>query len=223
MVKFSQVPLLNPQKSIPKAVFRRSTNFMHKYQVLKSKRLHLLLVLLLLPLCNSCTMTQLRTFTIPTDDTQAFAEQLFINGDFERAILEYEQIYETALSSEDRNQALYGLACSQMMVARTDEQLIEAISNLQKWDANKGTAPLSENRHLLVLSLKQQRELLEEKNREKIAREAEQISLIDGQKIEISQMMSTVEKLQNQIEALQNQIEALEAIDENVQEKRKSL
>jgi predicted RNase H-like nuclease (RuvC/YqgF family) len=110
-----------------------------------------------------------------------------------------------------------------MMVARTDEQLIEAISNLQKWDANKGTAPLSENRHLLVLSLKQQRELLEEKNREKIAREAEQISLIDGQKIEISQMMSTVEKLQNQIEALQNQIEALEAIDENVQEKRKSL
>jgi predicted RNase H-like nuclease (RuvC/YqgF family) len=74
-----------------------------------------------------------------------------------------------------------------------------------------------------VLSLKQQRELLEEKNREKIAREAEQISLIDGQKIEISQMMSTVEKLQNQIEALQNQIEALEAIDENVQEKRKSL
>jgi conjugal transfer/entry exclusion protein len=35
--------------------------------------------------------------------------------------------------------------------------------------------------------------------------------------------MTTVEKLQNQIAALQNQIQALEAIDENVQEKRKSL
>jgi hypothetical protein len=168
-------------------------------------------------------MKQLRTFTNPTDDTHAFAEQLFINGDFERAILEYKQIHETALSSEDRNLALYGLACSQMMVARTDEQLIEAIGNLQKWDADKGTAPLRENRHLLVLSLKQQRERIEEKNREKIAREAEQISLIDDQKNKISLMMSTVEKLQNQIESLQNQIEALEAIDENVQEKRKSL
>jgi hypothetical protein len=110
-----------------------------------------------------------------------------------------------------------------MMVARTDEQLIEAIGNLQKWDANKGTAPLRENRHLLVLSLKQQGELIAEKNREKITRETEQNSTINEQKDKISQMMTTVEKLQNQIAALQNQIQALEAIDENVQEKRKSL
>jgi uncharacterized coiled-coil protein SlyX len=183
----------------------------------------MLLLFLLLPLCNSCTTTQLRAFTTLSDDTQAFAEQLFINGEFERAILEYEQIYETALSAEDRNHALYGLACSQMMVARTDEQLIEAIGNLQKWDANKGTAPLRENRHLLVLSLKQQGELIAEKNREKITRETEQNSTINEQKDKISQMMTTVEKLQNQIAALQNQIQALEAIDENVQEKRKSL
>jgi hypothetical protein len=36
-------------------------------------------------------------------------------------------------------------------------------------------------------------------------------------------MISTIEKLQNENIALQNQIEALEAIDENVQEKRKSI
>jgi hypothetical protein len=166
---------------------------------------------------------QIHAFTIPEDNTQAFAEQLFINGDFERAILEFEQTYETAHSPEDKNQALYGLACTQMMLARTDEQLIESISNLQKWDANKGTAPFIENRLLLVLSLKQQGELIAKKNRAKIARETKNTSLIDDQKKTIDQMISTIKKLQNENIALQNQIEALEAIDENVQEKRKSL
>lgn len=198
---------------------------MHKCQSLSFGRMHLifLYILLLLLLCTSCSIMQLPALTKPEDNTQAFAEQLFINGDFEQAILEFEQTYDTALCPEDKNQALYGLACTQMMLARTDDQLIEAISNLQKWDANKGTAPFIENRLLLVLSLKQQGELVAENNRAKKAREAENSSLIDDQKQTIAQMISTIEKLQNENIELQNQIEALEAIDENVQEKRKSL
>jgi hypothetical protein len=168
-------------------------------------------------------MMEVPDFTIPEENTQAFAEQLFINGDFERAILEFEQTYETALCPEDKNQALYGLACTQMMLARTDDQLIEAIGNLQKWDANKGTAPFIENRLLLVLSLKQQGELIAENNKAKMARETENISLIDDQKKTLAQMILTIEKLQHENKELQNQIEALEAIDENVQEKRKSI
>lgn len=197
---------------------------MHKCQSLLSGRMHLIFLFMLssLLLCTSCSMMQMPAFTIPENNTQAFAEQLFINGDFERAILEFEQTYETALCPEDKNQALYGLACTQMMLARTDDQLIEAISNLQKWDANKGTAPFIENRLLLVLSLKQQGELIAENKRAKMARETEKISLIDDQKKTIAQMISTIEKLKNENIELQSQIEALEAIDENVQEKRKS-
>lgn len=198
---------------------------MHKCQSLLFGRMHqiFLYILSLLLLCTSCSMMQLPAFTIPEDNTQAFAEQLFINGDFEQAILEFEQTYETALCPEDKNQALYGLACTQMMLARTDDQLIEAISNLQKWNANKGTAPFIENRLLLVLSLKQQGELIAANNRVKMARETENILLINDQKKTIAQMITTIEKLQNENIELQSQIEALEAIDENVQEKRKSL
>lgn len=182
-----------------------------------------LYILSSLLLCTSCNMIQVPAFSMPEDNTQAFAEQLFLNGDFERAILEFEQTYETALNPEDKNQALYGLACTQMMLARTDDQFVEAISNLQKWNANKGTAPFTENRLLLVLSLKQQGELIAQNKRVKMARETENVSLIDDQKRTITQMISTIEKLQNENKSLQNQIEALEAIDENVQEKRKSL
>ena len=168
-------------------------------------------------------MLQMKGFPAPVNDTQTFAEQLFINGDFENAILEYEQIYDTALSPEDKNSALYGLACTQMMLARTEEQLVESISNLQKWDANKGTAPFTENRHLLLLSLKQQSGLIVKKKTAFVERENLQNSLIANQQIKISQMTSTIESLQSQIKKLGNQIKELEAIDENVQKQRKPL
>jgi len=82
---------------------------------------------------------------------------------------------------------------------------------------------LRENTLLLVLALKQQSKRIKENNKDRMARETEQMVLIDGQKKKISEMMSTVQKLQTQIEELLNQIAALEAIDENVQEKQKSL
>jgi hypothetical protein len=196
---------------------------MQKSHSLIYRWLYPLLLPLLMSLCSSCTVLQMQAFPAPANHTQAFAEQLFINGDFENAILEYEQIYDTALSPEDKNNALYGLACTQMMLARTEEQLVEAISNLQKWDANKGTAPFTENRHLLLLSLKQQSGLILEKKTALIERENLQNSLIANQQIKILQMTSTIESLQNQIKKLGNQIEELEAIDENVQKQKKPL
>lgn len=168
-------------------------------------------------------MVQQSKSSAQEENTHPLAEQFFLNGDYEKALLQYQQIYETALSAEERNHALYGLACTQMMLAHSEEQFIEGIGNLQKWDAGKGNAPFSENVQLLVLSLKQQSKRIEENNKDRLARETKQMVLIDEQKKKISEMTSTVEKLQTQIEELNNQIAALEAIDENVQEKQKSL
>lgn len=148
--------------------------------------------------------------------TQAAADTLFINGNFENALLEYEQIYETALSHEDRNSALYGLACTQMMLANSDLQLIEAIDNLLRWDANKGRSPFTENRHLLTLALRQQSYLIQQKHVALTAREKRKNNVIAYQKKKISQMSTTLHNLQNQLEEL-------EEIDETYQEKRKPL
>lgn len=150
----------------------------------------------------------------PAEQTQSAAELYFINGNFEDALLEYEEIFETSLSPEDRNLALYGLACTQMMLARSDEQLVEAIGNLQKWDAIKGTDSFIENRHLLVLALKQQSDLIQEKMDEQVQRDKQKDNVIAYQKKKISLMTSTLTKLKNQLEEL-------EAIDETFQEKRK--
>ena len=196
---------------------------MHTFHPRFIRRVSLLFLFLLLLWCSSCTMMQQPKSSLPGKHAQPLAELLFLDGDFDRALLEYEQLYETALSAEDRNHALYGLACSQLMVAHTEEQFIEGIGNLQKWDADKGIAPFSENRLLLVLALKQQIKRITEQDKERIARETAQATLIDDQEKKISEMTSTIQKLQAQIEELHNQIAALEAIDMNVQERQNSL
>ncbi len=155
--------------------------------------------------------------------SQDLAEQLFLEGDFENATLEYEHIYETALSAEDRNQALYGLACTQMMLAHSTDQVVEAINNLVQWDARKGKTPFVENRHLLILALQQQRELIRERKNNLTERENQQNALIANQQFKIANLTATIEKQHNQIKKLQTQISEIEAIDKNVQEKRKPL
>jgi len=174
-----------------------------------------LLSLSLLLLCQSCQSVILPVAPeITIEPAPDRAEILFINGDFENSLLEYKQRYEYSLSPEDKNLALYGLACTQLMLARTESQVIEAINNLQKWDAGKGSAPFVENHHLLVFALKQQAELLQQKNQNILLREKNKNSLISSQKKKITQMVTMVEKLQKQLEEL-------EAVDEVSQEQKK--
>jgi len=178
--------------------------------------------LVLIPLCcalflqTGCVQWQIPMQQPHSTAPQAYAEKLFINGDFENALLEFEQVYETALDPKDRNIALYGLACCQLMMARTDKEFLEAISNLQRWDANKGSEPFVENHHLIVLALKRQGELIREKNLAMEQREARKNALIENQRSKISQMATTLENLQKQLTEL-------EAMDETIQEKRRPL
>lgn len=148
--------------------------------------------------------------------TQAQAELNFLNGKFREALLEYEHIFDTALSPEDRNAALYGMACTQMMLANTDDQLLEAIANIQRWNAYKGTDNFYENRHLLVLALKQQADVITAKKQENDDREKHKNSVISNQRKKLTEMSSTVK-------ILKHQLDELEAIDEIFQEKRKPL
>lgn len=172
-----------------------------------------LLTVLLTGLC-SCSHLQLPLLPKKSFRTLASAEQSFLNGDFQEALLEFEQIYDTALSPDDKNTALYGMACTQMMLAQNNDQLIESIRVLQRWSANKGSSSFDENRNLLLLSLKQQSERIQEKKQKTVAHNKRQKKIIYSQKTKISQMATTVKQLKQQLDEL-------EAIDEVFQEKRK--
>jgi polyhydroxyalkanoate synthesis regulator phasin len=147
---------------------------------------------------------------------QSLGEKLFLSQDYGGALLEFEHDYETALAPEDRLQALYGLACTQLVLAHSDNQLSEALTNLDKWDLEKGDTQLSENRRLLLTALKIQNEHLERRHQEQLRLTKQKNSVIAHQRKKIAQMASTVDNLQKQLEEL-------EAIDETLQEKKKPL
>ena len=145
------------------------------------------------------------------------AELLFLNGEYEQALREFQREYEeTGYELDDRNQALYGLACTQIVMARTHRELAEGLANLEKWDEEKGDAPFLENRRLLVLALRHQSDVLDRKSRERQKQENRKDRIIANQKKEIANLAETVGRLQKQLEEL-------EAIDENFQGKRRGL
>lgn len=154
---------------------------------------------------------------IPDDDgeIQQKAERLFINGDLQNALLQYEHIRDTTLSNQQRTRALYGLACTQIILAESDDQLAEGILNLNRWSSEKGTDNVVENRHLLVLALMRQRERLlrqqqERRNKNKIQRR------------QISHQKKVISRLGETMTNLQNQLKELEALDEHYQEQKRT-
>ncbi len=166
----------------------------------------------------------------PEPILQSIGEELFLDEDFANALLEFEHDYETALSLDDKNVALYGLACTQLVLARTDEQLAEAMGNLEKWAMTNGHAPFSENRSLLVAALKIQNEYLQKKQQDQALLIRRKNTIIANQRNKINQMASTIDTIQKQIddrqkqlEDRQKQLEELEAIDATLQEKKKPL
>jgi predicted ribosome quality control (RQC) complex YloA/Tae2 family protein len=119
------------------------------------------------------------------------------------------------------------------MLASSDSQLAEAIANLEKWDVEKGDAPNTENRRLLITALKFQSELTQKKVHRQALLAKQKNAVIANQRKMITEMASNVDNLQKQLENLEaidetlqetkKQLEELEAIDETLQEKKKPL
>lgn len=143
-------------------------------------------------------------------------ETLFLSENYEKALAEYSTHYETAVTPEDRSHALFGLACTQLTLAHSDSQLAEAINTLEKWEAENVGSPSLENPRLLVIALKALNERAQKKSQEHAQLLKRKNTAIANQKKKIAQLGGTVD-------SIQKQIDQLEAIDETLQEKKKSL
>lgn len=130
--------------------------------------------------------------------------------------MQFEHDYETALAEDDRSQALYGLSCTQLVLATSDEQLAQAMANLELWIEEHEKKPGDINPRLLVVAFKAQGERLHVKSQELTRLVKRKNGIIASQRKKITEMADTVDNLQKQLEEL-------EAIDETLQEKRKAL
>lgn len=181
-----------------------------------------LFLLYLLLFLAGCAPLNLAPLEEPTENSRKIeaAERLFINGNFQQALVEYQQLSHQNLSPREKNHVLYGIACVRLMLAANDEELVMAIDDLQQWDVNKGRGRFSENRHLLVMGLQQQADLLRERNTIQAKKDMQKNMLIDDQKKSIANQNEKISQLNSQVEKLQTQLLELEKVEENVQEKR---
>jgi hypothetical protein len=150
----------------------------------------------------------------PPATVTTYADQLFQQGNFAAALAEYREMADNSTQPEERLTGLFGLACTQMILAESEGQLLDAVSNLEKWAAEKPPVTPQDNRDMLVVAVKRQSELLQTLTKNIAKREKQKNQLIASQKKKIAQMATTVDNLQKQLEEL-------EAIDQNYQERKK--
>lgn len=190
---------------------------MHKKkQHLSNIIIFLLLSAVLLHTGCANTSPQPPVETTQHDRRLTVAENFFITGNYTKALAEYERVFNESVSEADKIKALYGLACTRMILAENDEDLISAIDDLQRWDTSKGSAPFTENRHMLVVALKEKGMFMLKQFKDMSESDRKKDKRIADQKRTINQMSSRLEKLQKQLEEL-------EAVEEKFQGKRKPL
>ncbi len=146
------------------------------------------------------------------------AENAFMNGAYEEASGIYSKLYQTSENEVLKNAALYGLACSTIISAEDGDGVKKGIAQLQAWQDNRGEKIeyFMENPKMMALALHRKMEDLGQDpviHYVATKREGELVEVCEREK----------DALLARIKTLQHQISVLEAIDQELQEKRKPL
>ncbi|MFZ5570860.1 MAG: hypothetical protein ACOZF0_10665 [Thermodesulfobacteriota bacterium] len=149
------------------------------------------------------------------------------NGDYRKALEIYQMLSQLAKQKKIRRQALYGMACAQLIQA---EDEVEMETSITLWDAWSGIAAdelKEEDPRLLKALLDQKMEfkrteankLLEPRPRPR----KPDIRAIRKKDAEIKRLRAQIERLKSELRESTHQLETLEAIDQKIQEKKKGI
>lgn len=164
-------------------------------------------------------------------------EKAFLLGNYQKAEELFQQVYSSETDGQTKNTALYNLACTRMAIAQTPEEYNESVELLKEWKKPYHSGFYIENPTLVVTALKISNQTLRTKS-EKIQKDLQKKGKeLAKKRYEIKQLHKKTESLrtllqsyqednitaQEMIDTLQHQITELEAIDQQLQEKKKPL
>lgn len=160
-------------------------------------------------LISSCSIVPVVITNDPGLQKLKHGETLFEQKQYEQA----EEIFLTILDGhipiKTANTAIYNLTCTRIMQADTLTDLSHALILLENWRYTSQSIISVENPQMAISAQKKIAEIIESDLRNSVARE--------------TQFKQTITRQQKLIETLQHQISALEAIDQELQEKKKPL
>ena len=145
------------------------------------------------------------------------AEYAFYEGNYDLAEKLFSTVRDGSAMPLYRNQALYGLACIAIATADNAAELKDGFTLLQRWEEpGAETVNYIENPKMMAVALGKQIDVLE--------LEPEIHYVATKEEGELARMKQReIEELKKSIRKLEHQISIFEAIDQEIQEKRKPL
>ncbi|WP_163336790.1 hypothetical protein [Desulfopila sp. IMCC35008] len=198
----------------------------------------LLLTIIITALLQSgCSYVQI--VVSASDEAQLLrdGEKAFLLGNYQKAEELFQQVYNSETDGQAKNTALYNLACTRMAIAQTTDDYNNSVELLKEWKQPYHSGFYIENPTLVVTALKISNQTLRTES-EKLQKDLQKKSEdLKKKRKEIKQLHTKTESLrtllqsyqednitaQEMIDTLQHQITELEAIDQQLQEKKKPL
>jgi hypothetical protein len=154
-------------------------------------------------------------------------DEAFRNEDYEKAIEIYSGLSQLAENEKIRRKALYGLACTKLILAETASDLNESIILWDTWSQLLPQVTEDEDPRMLkpILQRKALPGMDEERVKKRTNTSKNKISLkaLEEKDNKILQLESQLKEMEKEIQKLKQQISSLEAIDQKIQEKKKEI
>lgn len=145
------------------------------------------------------------------------AEAAYFNKNFDLAEALFLKVQQNSDKPGYKNQALYGLSCIDIMTADDMVELREAFRKIGQWQKLENEAGgYAENPGMLIVALDKRADLLNCETEIKVVTTEKKMEVNKEHQLEIEKLKQTIQKLKHQISVL-------EAIDQEIQEKRKPI
>ncbi len=161
------------------------------------------------------------------NETLRKGHEAFQNEDYPKALEIYQRLSQIADNAEIRRKALYGLACTRLILSERTKDLHEAIILWDTWSRLVPSELADEDPRMLE-PLFLDRTILEKikqktssgKQMDQNEDSAEMLKSRDNQILQLQKQLNIME---NEVETLRHQIRSLEEIDQDIFEKKKDI
>jgi hypothetical protein len=143
----------------------------------------------------------------------------FQNKDYEKALGIYRMLSQLARNEDIRRKALYGLACTRLLLSESPEELSESIILWDVWSQLE-SQETKDGYPILLRPLLLQKGFPEKREKEKKPDVNNSLKrTISNKDREIKLLKNRIKKMEQEIKKLTHQLSSLEAIDKNIKKK----
>jgi len=141
--------------------------FCFKNNILKTGRsvavCHLFLLLSLATTSTGCSVLKSIDGLQSDKEIIKAGEDAFIRENYQLAATLFNKVIENSNNPRSRNTALYNLACTKLITAKSDSEFLEAAEMLAHWKPSKKIPMYYENPNLIIRALLNSTELFKDK------------------------------------------------------------